>query len=183
MRLANSMRRRRGFTLFEVLVYIGIVAFVTLPAMGLAWVLVGDHVKHDQVAEVDAIGAFVLHRIARETRNALQIEQGTAFGIQPGSLLLVGSGNTITTFDTETRTILFGAQPVMVHKLRVRVGNGAATDLTSDAVDVTRFVLSDRSSNSRPIIEIELTLAAVNPGNDVRYAAQRRWTTTIALRQ
>lgn len=173
---------RAGFTLFEVLVYIGIIGFVTLPAIGFAWVLVGDHVKQDRIAEVDAVGTFSLHRISREVRNAQQIEEGSVFGAHPGALHLITTGG-IVTLDTEARTVPFGTQAASIRKLRVRTGGGAAEDLTSDAVDVTRFVFTDRSSGGRSAVEVELELVAVNPGGDVRYAAQRRWTTTIALRR
>lgn len=174
---------RSGFTLLEIVIYFGIVALVTVPALSLAWLFIGDAAVHDRVAEVDAIGSFAFDRIAAVARGARTVDVATVYGIHPGALVVTRWDGTRVVVDSAVRTIAQGGRTVAVRALRVQDGSNPTQELTSDAVDVTQFILRNRSVGGVPSIEVELELQAVNPDRDPRYGATRRWTTAITLRR
>lgn len=174
---------RAGFSLLEIVIYLGIVVLVTVPAMTIAWVFLYDAVAQERVAEVDAVGALTLTTVKRSVRSAQTIDAATVVDVHPGVLAFTRSDSTQVVLDTEQRDVPFGGRTVTIRKLRIREGAGAAYALTSDAVDVTEFVVRDRTTAGSASIEVTFGLAAVNPDGDVRFGAQRTWTTAITPRQ
>ncbi|MDO8425282.1 MAG: prepilin-type N-terminal cleavage/methylation domain-containing protein [bacterium] len=175
--------RRSGFTLLEVVVYLGIVVLVTVPATTIAWVFIHDAVAQERVAEVDAVGAFALTALQRHLRSAQVLDTVTVYDVHPGTLAFTRGDGMRIVLDTAQRDVPFGGQTVTVRKLRVQEGSGPALDLTSDAVDVTQFIVRNRTTAGMTSIEVTLGLAAVNPGDDTRYGAQRTWTTAATFRR
>lgn len=172
-----------GFTLLEIIIYLGIVVLVTVPATTIAWVFVHDAVAQERVAEVDAVGAFALATMQRHLRSAQAMDAATVYDTHPGVLMVTRSDSTHVIIDTEQRSVPFGGQTVAIRKLRVREGSGPILDLTSDAVDVTSFIVRNRTTAGVTSIEMVLGLTAVNPGNDSRYGAHRTWMTAMTLRR
>lgn len=173
---------KKGFTLVELIVYIGIVSIVVVPLTTITWMLIGDQVKQERITEVNDIGTFALQRISQETKEASSINVGTVFDTNPGTLTLEFSDKDNITFDTYEKAIVVGSQNVVIRTLRITEGSNPSVDLTSDLLSVSQFYITDRSTSSATSIQIELGVEAVNPTNTKAYEAQNSWATSITLR-
>lgn len=169
--------------MLEVVIYLGLVMLVTIPASRIAWVFIHDAVTQERVAEVDAVGAFAIAYIQRHVQSAQAMDAATVYDAHPGTLAITRPDGVRVVIDTETRSVPFGGQNVTVRKLRVREGSGSVLDLTSDAADVTQFVIRNRTTAGATSMEVVLSIAAVNPSGDTRYGARRTWTTAMTLRR
>lgn len=144
--------------------------------------------KSAAIREVQQNAQISLRRLETDVRGAASVTRSggaSIFGVHPGKLTLVhsGSGNDVV-FDTATSSVTFGGVSVEIRKLQVKVGSGTAQALTSDLVDVTKFVLTDLTRDLTPdTIRIDLTAQAVNPGNDPNREAEFSLSTTVSLRR
>jgi type II secretory pathway pseudopilin PulG len=160
---------RSGFSLFEVVVYMAIVAIMMVAILALAAENLSSRVKAVAMQRVNYQSQFVLDRLSRDVQAATAIDV-TDFA----SNIL-----TVTLADGTTRQY-----EVVAGKLFVSVNSAAAVALTSDAVIVTTFTLDDRTTVGSDVhavgIELTLTTAATNVSPE--YAASQTLNSTVSRR-
>ena len=96
MRQATS---KKGFTLVELLLYIGLVVIILLAVVQLLAVMFQSRIKHQVITEVEEQGMLVIQRIIQSIRNADAILSPTIGGVSSSlSLNVVGASNDPTVF-------------------------------------------------------------------------------------
>lgn len=175
--------KKTGFTLLEIMLYIGITAIMAMVCFSFFFRIIKDKTKQERIAEVEETGQFVLRKMTYYTRRANTVGATTVYNVSPGTLVLTYVANPQVTFDTYQKQITLAGSPIMITKLRIKVGAGAAVDITSDKLNVTNFLLKNLSNAGATTVEINLALEAVNPVNAKMYEAKNSWTTSVTLRK
>lgn len=142
---------RQGFTLVELMIYITIISIFLVSAIQFSVAVLQAGEKARIQTEVQQNARFAMERIRREIRTADDVNTGAStFGAHPGVLSLAHDDvvSDPTIFDVSS-----GA-------LRIKQGTGSPTNLTSSRVEVTNFVVQNRSVAGRTRnIQIQLTLS------------------------
>jgi prepilin-type N-terminal cleavage/methylation domain-containing protein len=129
-------RSRRGFTLLELIIYLGIVGLVLSTATLFAFEFVSTQAKSSALEEVNRNARYAIARIGVEIREASDLNIGAStFNTHPGVLslgtLIGGTDPTVFTASSAT--------------LNVQQGVGPVLPITSSKVDVTEFIVEDVS--------------------------------------
>ncbi len=177
---------KKGFTLIELIVYIGISSIVLVTAVNIAWNLIVSNANSQGKSEVYFNSRFALHQLQLQVRAAEDFITGSStFGSHPGVLTLDYPGEgTDVIFDTYTKNISVGGESVTIRKLRIKEGAADYVDITSDKVDIINFTLHDLTRwSEKTNINIELTIEKVNPGGDPNYDASISLETALSVRE
>ena len=142
----NNIKNNQGFSLLELLLYIGLASTILLVISGFFVVTLQSRVKNQTIAEVEQQGARVMQIITQKIHNATTLTS-PAQGVSSSSLNL-NSGGII--FDLATNTI--------------RIDEGTPVNLTSNKVLATDLSFYNLSYTDTPgIIRIQFTLTYDNP--------------------
>ena len=150
---------RRGFSLLEVLIVLGITGVVAGSAVAIGLAISGARSKAGSVEEVQANTRIALELLSNRIRAATSVDvAGSVFGTDPGVLAL--------RMDDPERDPTMFSLTADDGALLLREGAAASGALTSNAVAVTQFRLSNVAPTGAPAnIRIELTVAAANAGD------------------
>ena len=152
----------RGFSLIEMLVYVAIIAIMTISIVGILLALSDVYSRLAVVSRANSSGAAALDRIVREIRGAESIDIVTSqFATSSGVLVL----NTRTSGGSPTTVSFFVDENGI---LQVEEGGAAAGRLTVAGVSVPELRFTRISGARSEMVVAELTL----------YVAYRRATTT-----
>ena len=169
---------KKGFTLLELIIYIGIASMVIVAAAELVVGTTRAQAKSQELHEIHMNARLVMNQLTVKIKEAEDVFTGlSTFDTNPGILVLdyPGAGTDII-IDTYDKTVTRGSQDVIIKKLRIKEGSADYVDLTNDKVDLTNFVLSDMTrENEKDNINVQLTLAI----NDSDISVE----TSISLRQ
>lgn len=162
-----------GFTLIELILYVSIASSVLLLATMAAISLLDVKMKNRAIAEVEQQGTHAMFTVLSAIRNSESITFPTT-GISSTTITL----NVYPAPDDPTRFDLLNQQ------LRMFRGVGAAVPLTSTAVQVTSFRVSNISRPTTPgVARVHLTLQFANPSGKLLYNYSRTFTGSATLRQ
>ena len=155
-----------GFTLIEVILYVGIIGIVFGAVVPFAWSMIGNGAKSAVQQEVTGNVRFVSEKIKREVRNASGISAVSANSI------------TLTNFapDSTTAIDLSGG------RVRVNKNGGGAVDLSSDGVVVTDLTFTDNTSGDQKTKNISFTLTVEAQGVRQEYEATALLRSSAELR-
>ena len=126
-----KFRKKSGFTLIEVIIYVSIVSVFLSALVPFAWNMIGGSVKSSAQQEVSSQARYVSERIKYEIRNADNINSVSAGSIY---LDVPGTGNDPTIID------LSGG------KIRVKLGAAAEVNLNSNDTIITSLTFTDYTS-------------------------------------
>lgn len=141
--------KKAAFSLVEVIVYIAIASVMVSSLLLFSINLVQTRSNSEFDRELIENARFTLDLISREIRDAEDLNTGT-FGSHPGSLTLDIDGGGTLTIDSATKT---------VNGTAIRYLQVDSTQITSDKVNITNFVLNNLTRSTEPDnIQIELTL-------------------------
>ncbi|MBI4252913.1 type II secretion system protein [Candidatus Uhrbacteria bacterium] len=164
---------KRGFTLVELLLYVGILATLMLVTSLLLSAILQARVKSQTIAEVEQQGAQAMHVITQTLRNADGINS-PGQGLGAASL----SVNTYTLANNPTLFDLSGGI------VRITEGAGQATPLTNTRVTVSSLSFQNFSRSSTPgTIRIQFIVSAVNASGSNEYDFQKTFIGSASLRQ
>lgn len=178
---------QNGFTLVELIVYIGIASLSLMMILITGQNLISSNIRAQAQRELSVNVRPLMNQLTQSVRNAEDVVTASStFNVHPGAITLdyAGSGTDVI-IDTYTKDVtLSNGQIVTIRKLRIKEGALAYQDLTSDAVDVSNFVLRNLTKTSeKKNINIEVMLEQLNPLNDPNYNAAISVETAISLRQ
>jgi len=180
--MSNKIKQK-GFTLIELIIYIGIAAviLVVILTSGINLMLTNANSRLKQ--EVYSNTRVLTNIIGIEMRSA---DSAIVTGAAPYNILTLdhpGTENDIT-IDTYQKIVTIGGHQETIYKIKREDGVGNIEDLTSDKVNVTNFTLTDMSRGSEPDnINLEITLEAANPGGDPNFDAEIDIETAISIRR
>lgn len=145
----------KGFTLIEVVLYIALLGMVLTAITAITIGIVQTNQKLHTVDEVQYNTRFVSERVKKAVRESISVNaSASTFDSHPGTLTLIHPDG------AEDPTIF----SISNGTFQVIRGTGPAVDLTTENVQVTNFVLKDRTPpDERSSIIVELTISHNNP--------------------
>lgn len=152
-----KIRSNQGFTLIELILYIGIVSIVLASLVPFAWNMVQGSVKSSNQQELSSQARFISERIKYEIRNANDINN-----ISAESISLAGDPpNNPTVID------LLGG------KIRIQQGVVSPIDLNSQSTTVSSLVFVSYTSmdNKTKHIRFSFTIDDAYGGERQEYKA------------
>lgn len=164
-----------GFTLVELLLYMGIFAILLIVMMQLFTAILSTHAESQATSGITQEGNFILSRLAYDIRRADSVDYPTTYGTAFPKLTVTTSGVSDTyQYDNTKKT------------LSVTTG-GTTYPLTSygavvkQASDVS-FTLLGNGAGYKPTVQIILTLTSTTtrPGSSSPQAQQ--FETTVGTR-
>lgn len=152
-KFTNKMKKIKGFSLVELIVYIGIIALVSTSLMMFSIALSNSRQKALAASEVEANAKIVLNYLSRTIRSARAIDDANSlFAANQGRLALwLGPNNT----SPAVFSLNILSQP------QVQVGADQAVNLSGNAVWWPRFKFTKLSDKQ---ISIEMEVMAGQAG-------------------
>lgn len=161
--------KTKGFSLFEVVVYIAIVSVVMVSILAIAAESMSSRVRAVAMQQVNYQSQFVMSRLTNDIRSATAID---ATDLATNTL-------TVTLADGTTHQYTVTAGVLTLSE------NGATpVALTGSDVTVTTFTLADRTIVGSTVQTVAIELTIENNASNVRpeYAAAQTLTSTISQR-
>lgn len=164
--------RNKGFTLVELLLYIGILFTVILSISIMYALVLQVRVKNQTVSEVEGQGTMMMQIITQTLRNSVSITL-PAIGSSSASL-------TLTVVDPAKNPTVFDLSDTA---LRIKEGSASAVTLTSSAVTVSNLSFQNLSATgSIGTIRTQFTVTAVNNSGRNEYDFTKTTTDSASLR-
>ncbi|MBI2473227.1 prepilin-type N-terminal cleavage/methylation domain-containing protein [Candidatus Uhrbacteria bacterium] len=168
----SIFEHNKGFTLVELVVYIGLASIVFLAVIGQQMTFLQMRVKHQTIAQVEQEGQFVMQLITQTLRNAQAINSPPA-----GSSASILSIDVFDAVDDPTVFDVSGGQ------IRLTQGSAAAVEITSGLLSVASFTIENVSRLDTPgSVRIQFTLSRINAGGVIPYAYEKTFYGTASLR-
>lgn len=160
----------KGFSLFELVVYIAIFSIVIISVVSIATRSIASKTKALATQEVEQTTRFALQRITSDVRSAVDIDE-TAF---------VSNVLTLTMIDGSIITYSRSSNAITIER-----NGGGAVQLTSGDVSVDEFVLQNNTGFGTEYKDITVNIATStsSASNRPEYVANFELTSTVSLRQ
>ncbi|MFC1757006.1 PilW family protein [Patescibacteria group bacterium] len=131
--------RKNGFTLVEILIYIAILAVVSVVIVNSLLVMMKSFHGYRIARFVNVNGAMAIERVVREIRFAGDIGEESILDVSPGKLV-------------------FGDLEIFVSnsELMLKDGDADAVSLTSDKVQVENLVFKEIETINSKAVKIEV---------------------------
>lgn len=167
-----KQRRGSGFTLIELILYVGIASTMLLLVSLFVGTVLEARVKAQATMEVNEQGRAALARILQTTRNAEAV-------LSP----IAETSNATLSLDTYAAA----AEPTVVdissNALRIREGSGNPVALTNSRAHISAFFAENLSRPGTPgTIRVQFTITHVNPSGRAEYDVQQIFTGSATLR-
>lgn len=158
----NNMNKNiiSGFTLIEIILYVGIITIVFGSIVPFAWNVIRGGVKSATQQNVDANSGFISEKIKYEIRNASGITSVTANSIS------------LTNFAPDTSTVI----DLSGGRVRINKNGAGNVNISSDDVTVTDLTFTNNSSGDNLTKNIGYTLTVTMSGSRQEYQS------TLSLR-
>lgn len=162
-----------GFTILELLLYIGIASTVLLSASIFLSLTLEARVKNAALSEVEGQGVFLADLMGQTVRNST--------GISAPSIGTTGSSLSVTTVSGATSPTVFS---VASGALRVTEGAGAAVSLTNSRVAVSGLSISNLSRSGTPgTVRVSFTITYNNPSGRNEFDVSKTFTFSATRKQ
>ena len=169
---ADQTRIRSGFTLIELVLYIGIASIMLLVTSVFLSTLLESRIKNQTIAEVEQQGIQAMQIITQTLRNADEIVAPKE-GKTAGSLSL-------RPFNISESTVF----DISGGAIRITEGAGSAVLLTNLRVTAAALTFQNLSRANTPgTIRISFTLAHVNPAGRNAYNFSKIFYGSASLRR
>lgn len=166
-------KKNKGISLFEVLIYVAIFAFVSILAVNMFISISKAFSEIRANHELSRNGFLVMEKITREVKWAQSIVlESSVFDSNPGSLSVSGIDN----FDSSLRNVSFSLNSGKIYFFENGVNEGSL--LTSN-VSVSSFIIRNISTTFSSAVKIELKLLFSRVG----VQKEKSFYTTIILRE
>ncbi len=164
-------KKKKSFTLIELLIYLGIVAGILVVAGAFTWSIIKGSAKGACVREVQQNGRLAMEVITREIKAASGINSPLAGeSAETLSLIMSDSGLNPTIFELSNDQILLSQ------------GVDGPYTLTTDQVLVSNLDFTNLSyADTSGTVRIEMTLDYNNLGSQTAYEASIDLSTTVSL--
>lgn len=174
----NKMADRKvGFSLIELLLYIGLVAIFLAAATTSLWDIILGNVKSGVHQEVQENLRYATHRIQFEIRNANSVNPGSGFDINLATNPLEEVSLAVPAPNNPTEFRISGGV------LQIKRGGGSWTALTSSALEVTDLTFTDLSdAGSYEYLEFTVTVKYRNPSGRSQWEKEATFRGAVQLR-
>ena len=166
MKIMNN-RKHQGFTLLELIIYIGIVSLILVVISYLLIDILESQIKSFAILEIEQNARFVLHKIESDIRRARNI--------------LSISENSLTLDDGSAQNIILIIDPV-AKKISRKIGESPVVNLTTDQIEVSGYFSDLSYDNRSKNVGIYLNINYKNPDNLPQYQASQIIQESIELK-
>lgn len=167
-----SQKNKKGFTIVELLLYIGIVSVIVFSLSIFVTLVISVRTKNQTVLLVEQEGAAIMQNITQTIRNSSAINQPLA-GATGATLSLeeLNSSLNPTVFDLSN-----GA-------LRIKEGTSQPIDLSSSMVTVSGLSFSNLTrTGTFGTVRVQFTISRNNPNNRNEYDYSQIFYGTASIR-
>ncbi len=172
-KLYNDRQQQQGFTLVELVLYIGISSVVLFATSLFLSTLLAARIKNQTIAEVEQQGLYVMTSITQALRNADTIGAPTQ-GASAASL-------TIHTYPGASDPTIFDLSGGTI---RITEGSNAPIALSNSRVIASVLTFQNFSRTNTPgTIRIAFTLSHLNPSGRNEYSFTKNFYGSASLRQ
>ncbi|KKQ80270.1 MAG: hypothetical protein UT02_C0012G0021 [Parcubacteria group bacterium GW2011_GWC2_38_7] len=172
---------KKGFTLIELVLYIGITAIILTASLSLAWSVIFNQTKTTALIETNYNYQFLDNFLREQIQSAQSINlTQSVLGTNPSRLVLNNPDSSITIFETEDKTITQNGQDFVLTNIKVTLPNTAPLSLITNKIDFKNFVINYSEINRQIISDISLEY--LNSSQDIHYGASKDWTNSTSLR-
>ncbi len=162
---------QKGFTLIELIIYIGIVTVVLLAVINFGFEIIYGNVKSQAIREVQQNSRFVMEKIARIIEEASAINSPSP-----------GNSADILSLEMANPNLNPTIFSVFDNKLRITQGVTGPYELTNNRVTVTDLQFTNLSYTDTPgTVQIEMLIDHVNPDNKSEYVFSFEIRSTSSL--
>ncbi|MFH1632228.1 MAG: type II secretion system protein [bacterium] len=166
---------KKGFTLVETLVYIGLIAIIIASVAVFLTKLGQVRIKTLVISEVEMNARLVFDRLVEAARHAEAINIGAStFDSDPGviSFDMVDAGEDPTIFSLTADNGNF----------QVNIAGAGNTPITTDSVSISNLVFTNlTSSEDLGIIQVSYTVETLNTTDDPYFDYAETFQTTLRI--
>ncbi len=139
----------RGYTLIEAIIYISILAMLSVLFISLLFSMANSHTEFRLMRNITSSASLALERLSREIKQARNVDVG---GSTPGRLLLntTDGGGLATTVEFY----------LSAGTLMLRAGSAAPASTTARYVTVDNLIFRQINTTESSAVKIEMTLSA-----------------------
>ena len=171
--LLSSLTIMKGFTIIELIIYIGIVAGVLLVLFNFGWEIVYGDIKSQTIREVQQNSRFAMEKIIESILSASGINSP-----------LEGNPDDFLSLEMQDLNLSPTVFEVSEGRLIITQAGNSPYQLTNNRVRVTNFQFSNFSYGDTPgTIRVEMTIEHFNPGGLNQYEASLSTENTVSLRK
>ena len=166
------MKDNRGFTLVELLLYVGLLSMVMFSAALFLSMLLQSRTKNQVVAEVEQQGVLAGQRIMQVVRNSTLINT-PAVGAS-------GSSLSVNMPQAALSPTVFALSSGVI---TMTEGAGTAVSLTNNLVSVTGLTFTNQSRASTPgTVRIQFTVSYINNSGRNEFDYSKTFDSDASLR-
>ena len=170
---SKTEKRNVGFTLLELLLYVGIISMLMVVLVLFVSSVASARIKSQAISEVESQGMQALYQITQAVRNAE--------GINAPSVGSAASSLSLAMADASKNPTVFD---VFEGAIRMQEGTNSQVILLNSRVEVSGFTVENISRLGTPgITRIQFVLSHQNPENEKSYEYQQSFYGSSAIRQ
>lgn len=144
------MRKSKGFTLIDFLIYIGILSFLLVGLGGIAWNIIEGGERSEASEEITYNAFFALDKIGQKIRESNSVT----------TPIVGGSGDSLV-LDMPSADITFAVSNNILQMTEV---GSTAVDLITDKIEVTNLEFKNTTQPGGPeTVTINLTIGFNSP--------------------
>lgn len=171
MNIFKIIKNKKGVTLIELVIYIGIAAFVMTTVLTFALNIIDGVAKSVSIQEVEYNSQFAIAKMRLDIQEADSINDASSvFDSDNGKLVLDSGGNTIVyELSNQVLTRIVDTNP--------------SNNITNSKVNITQFRFEDRTvSGESENIVITITVDYRNPTNAQELETSKTVNTAVTVR-
>jgi len=151
----NNYSCQRGFTLIEIILYVGIIAIIFTAIVPFALTVINNGAKSAVQQEVYSNARFISEKIKYEIRRASGVNSVSANSIS------------LTNFSPDTTTVI----DLSGGKVRINKNGAGVINLNSDNATVSDLTFTNNTSGDNKTKNISFTLTVASSGVRQEYQA------------
>lgn len=161
----KNVKNKQGFSLLELLLYIGLSSTILLVASSFFVLTLQSRVKNQTIAEVDSQGLRVMQVLSQEIKNSTAITSPT-------------QGNSASSLSLNSGAVVFDLASGVI-----RIDEGTPVALTSDRVVASGLTFYNLSYTDTPgIVRFQFTLSYDNTSGKNEYEYSTTFYGSVSLR-
>ena len=164
--MKHTNRSKAGFTLIEIILYIGIIAIIFAAIVPFALVTIGSSVKSSVQQTVYSDAYLISERIKYEIRGASGVSNVSANGIS------------LTNFSPDSTTVI----DLTGGKARINKNGAGAVNLSSNGTTVSELTFTNNTSSDTKSKNISFVLTVISSGVRQEYQASATLRSSVEVR-
>ena len=169
--------RHRGFTLLEMVLYLGLVALSIGAMVFFMWILFDAETKHQVMSEVEQQGVQIMQIITKNIENT-RIVKTPERNANPSTTLVMDMGGSSLPEDQVVFDVDNGV-------MRQTTGSHAPVMLNNDRVEITAASFQDLANDGahNAIVRVIFTLRYKNPAQRALYHYEQTFYGSASVRE